>query len=154
MRGDKILGAFRKRSLPIAADYRPLYKIGLISIILKKVCIGNKSSLNKLHFFIWSLKSRRNIDFMKSIIDTDNGPEIISWGVEPALNKALNYCLSEGLLVMDGDKYLLTKEGSDFAKRIEKDTELFSEEKAFLDYLGKRRVTESYINHLTEKISN
>ena len=90
--------------MPLNADYRPMYKIGLIIIILQKVTIGNKSSLNKLHFFIWALKSTKNMEFIKSVIESGNTSEIITWGVEPALNKALNFGVYEELFVLKDDK--------------------------------------------------
>jgi hypothetical protein len=154
MRIDTILGGFRKRNLPINADYRPMYKIGLIICILNKVCIGNKASLNKLHFFIWALKSARNREFIQSLLDSGNTEGLISWGVEPALNKALSLCLAEELVAYSDDKYILTDKGAAFTMKIEKDNDLFVEEKEFLNNIGKRKVTEAFINQLTLKITH
>lgn len=151
---DKIFGGFRKRHLPLNADYRPMYKIGLILCILEKVCIGNKSSLNKMHFFIWALKSDKNREFIQTFLDKGDSSGIITWGVEPALNKALGFCLAEELVILPDDKYILTPKGEQFVRSIEKDHELFKEELLFLNNVGKKKVTESFINQLTLQLAN
>lgn len=154
MKVDAILGGFRKRRLPINTDYRPMYKIGLIVSILDKVCIGNKSSLNKLHFFIWSLKSEKNRELIKTFLDSNDATAIISWGAEPALNKALSFCIAEELLSLISDRYVLTLKGKELAKKINKDEQLLTDEKVFLNQIGKNRVTEDFINKLTQKLTN
>ena len=140
--------------MPLSVDYRPMYKLGLIAVILKKVCIGNKSSLNKLHFFVWALKSKKNMDFIKSVLDAGNENSILSWGVEPALNKALSLGVAEGLFLFEDTKYILTKAGEELTKKIEIDSDLLVEEKEFLNSIGKRKASEAFIHQLTLKLSN
>ncbi len=154
MKVDTILGGFRKKRPPINADYRPMYKIGLIVSILDKVCIGNKSSLNKLHFFIWSLKSEKNREFIKAILESNDTAGLISWGVEPALNKALSFCIAEELITLPNDKYVLTLKGKELVKKIDEDEQLLTDEKVFLRRVGKNKVTENFINQLTIKLTN
>lgn len=149
-----IKGGFRKKKLPLAVDYRPMYKISLIILILHIVSGGGRSSLNKLHFFIWALKSFRNMQFIKLVLESNDTSTIVSWGVEPALNKALLFASAEGLLRFYGDKYVLTDYGKGFAKLILKNKDVFILEKEFLDFVGKRKVTETFINNLTNKSSN
>lgn len=154
MTTSKIKGAFRKRRMPISADYRPMYKIGLIVLILKIASTGNKSSLNKLHFLIWALKSEKNRTFIKDILDRTDYTKIIAWGVEPALNKALTIGVAEGLFFLENNKYALTQKGKDFSKSILKEIELFKDEKEFLEWVGKRGVTETLITQLTLNLNN
>ena len=78
--------------------------------------------------------------------------KIVSWGVEPALNQALNYCIGEALVTLHNDKYELTDKGIQFCKKIDTIKELFAPEKAFLKYIGKSKVTEDFINKLTERL--
>ncbi len=77
--------------------------------------------------------------------------KIISWGVEPALNKALKYAVAENLISMYEDKYQLTDRGIEFGKLLRKNSEIFSREKQFLAYIGKQKVTEDFINKLTDQ---
>ncbi|GAB3427945.1 hypothetical protein [Niabella aquatica] len=148
-----IKGGFRTRDLPLNADYRPMYKIGLIVLILDKVCRAGKSSLNKLHFFIWALKSQKNMAFIRMAFINNDLSKIVSWGVEPALNKALNYAVGEGLIQLHDDKYVLTEIGLALEKKIKMDKDLFVREKNFLNYIGKQKVTEEFINKLTDGLN-
>lgn len=149
-----IKGGFRDRKMPLSADYRPLYKIGLVILTLKIASTGSRSSLNKLHFMMYALKSSWNRSFIRSAIEADDISPIISWGVEPALNKALMFAVAEGFIEIDGDRYALTSVGDTFAKMMIKDNGLFTEEKDFLTFIGKRKVTEAFMLNLTNKIGN
>ncbi|OJU74819.1 MAG: hypothetical protein BGO09_04395 [Bacteroidetes bacterium 47-18] len=149
-----IKGGFRQRNVPLSPDYRPLYKIGLITLILQYVCRGNKSSLNKLHFFIWAMKSEKNMAFIRMVFMTEDLSKVVSWGVEPALNKALNYAIAEGIILLDNNRYTLTSKGQLINKLIRADKSLLVREKIFLSYIGKQKVTEDFITTLTERISN
>ena len=100
---------------------------------------------------IWTLKSSRNISFVKQILESGDASAIVTWGVEPALNRALLYASAEGLISYYDDKYVLTDAGNNFAKEIAKDKELFIDEKLFLEFVGKRKVTESFLNNLTNR---
>lgn len=144
-------GSFRDRAIPLSPDYRPMYKIGLIVLILDLASRGNKSSLNKLHLLVWSLKSEKNMAFIRRSFISKDTSKIISWGVEPALNKALHYAVAEEIISVKDDKYQLAQKGIELGKAIKKNNELFTREKQFLTYIGKQRVTEDFINNLTEQ---
>ena len=154
MKTNIIKGGFRRRDLPISPDYRPMYKIGLIILILDLACRGSKSSLSKLHFLVWALKSDHNMASIRMAFMYNNTSKIISWGVEPALNKALLFAKAENLIYINGDKYSLTASGSELSKIINRNNELFLTEKSFLNYIGKKKVTEQFISGITESISN
>lgn len=153
MKTEIILGGFRKRKLPINADYRPLYKISIIILILKLVCNGNKSSLSKMHFFIWALKSKKHMDFISEIINTNKTDLIMSWGVEPALNKALLFGIGEGVFEFNGDKYKLTEKGNAFYIKIKKAGNIFTDEIHFLESLGKQKISEALLETLTQSFN-
>lgn len=144
-----IKGGFRRRESPLSSDYRPTYKIGIIILILSLACRGGKASLSKLHFLIWALKSEKNMAFIRRLFMSNDINKMLSWGVEPALNKALHIAHAEGLIDLVKDKYSLTKKGRDLYSYINKDDDLFSKEKRFLTYVGKQKVTEEYINYIT-----
>ena len=125
-----IKGGFRYRNLPINADYRPMYKVGLIVLILSLVCRGGKSSLSKIHLITWALKSDKNMAIIRLALMAHDNDRFLSWGVEPALNKALHFALAEELIILQKDKYSLTPKGVDFSKEIEKDKTLGGKEKS------------------------
>lgn len=151
---EQIKGGFRARQMPLSADYRPLYKIAHVLLILSIASSGGKSSLNKLHFLINALKSSANRLFVQTAFELDDRSAFVSWGVEPALNRALMFAIAEGFITMKDDKYSLTEFGKTFSKQLIKDKEMFVEEKAFLEFVGKKRVTEGFITELTKQISN
>jgi hypothetical protein len=143
--------SFTKRNVPIPADYRPLFKIGHIVLILFNCCRSNKSSLIKLHFFCWALKSRSNLTVVQGWIKNDFKNEFHIWGVEPTVNRALRFAVADGLIDDQGGEFVLTDRGISLAKIMNKDKELFVNEKLFLESLGKNGVTEQRIKDLSQK---
>ena len=130
-----------------------MYKLGLIVLILNLACRGGKSSLSKLHFITWSLKSEKNMAAIRLALMAHDNNRIVSWGVEPALNKALHLAHAEELITLVNDKYVLTPKGVAISKEIEKNSDLFVREKPFLKYIGKQKVTEDFINTITENLN-
>jgi len=143
---------FSKKPISIPVDYRPVYKIAQIVMILSITCIGNKSSLLKLHLLSWALKDDKNKDEVLELIKSNYDTDIAVWGIEPALNRALLFCISENICIMENGKYLLTEKGTDFFKLIVK-AEVFVEEFEFLNFVGKRKITDNRIESISNKWS-
>lgn len=154
MKTNIIFGGFRKRDLPIAADYRPMYKIGLVVCILKIASNANRATLNRLHFFVWALRTLKNTEYVEKLLASGDLGSIVSWGIEPALNKALMIGVAENILKVHDYKYELTETGLNLYKKIRDDKEVLTREIAFLERIGKRGITESLINELTQNLSN
>lgn len=143
---------FSKKPISIPVDYRPVYKIAQIVMILSITCIGNKSSLLKLHLLSWALKDDKNKDEVLELIKSNYDTDIAVWGIEPALNRALLFCISENICTMESGKYLLTEKGADFFKLIV-GAEVFVEEFEFLNFVGKRKITDNRIESISNKWS-
>jgi hypothetical protein len=62
--------------------------------------------------------------------------------------------LAEELISLPTDKYVLTEKGKELFIKIESDPDLLLDEKKFLSYIGKKRVTENFIDRLTLKLMN
>jgi hypothetical protein len=142
MKGSIHFLSFNKKNTPIPADYRPLYKIGHIIMILATGCRGNKSSLMKLHFLAWAIKNKTNIQTVQEWINHDFKSDFHIWGVEPTVNRALLFAAADGFIVNSGNEYILTDRGMTLFKLIKDNKELFTIEKAFLEKIGKNGVTE------------
>ncbi len=142
---------FSKKPIPIPVDYRPTYKIAHIVLILKLTCIGNKSSLLKLHLMNWALKNDNHKDQIINLINSNYNTDITVWGIEPAMNRALVFCVAENLCTMEGGKYKLTEKGDRFYTSIIVDKELFADEREFLTYIGKTKITEHRIETIANK---
>jgi len=143
--------SFTKRNISIPADYRPLYKIGHVVLVLFLACRSNKASLMKLHFLCWAIKSQRNLLQVQQWLKNDFRSDFHIWGVEPTVNRALIYAVAEGFVSLNDGGYSLTAHGITLYKLMKKDKELFKEEKAFLENIGKNGISEQRIKDLSSK---
>ena len=143
--------SFSKKPIPIPAEYRPVYKMAQLIFILKISCSGNKASLLKLHLLSWSIKNEKNREELTSLIHNNYNGNLKTWGVDPAVNRALIYCVAEKLCSVEKGKYLLTPKGNDFFELLDKAESLLEKEKFFLQFLGKSKITDSRIMALSKK---
>lgn len=146
---------FTKRPIPIPANYRPMYKIGLLVLILRLVCRAETSNLLKLHLFSWALASDKNLNKLREYVTSNFQSDFSVWGIEPALNRALQFAIAENICeVVSGKNYKLTEKGFRFYEMINADSELFEKEKAFLKFIGKSKITDSRINAMSNQWTN
>lgn len=72
--------------------------------------------------------------------------KLLYFGIEPSLNRALDFAIGEGLISSDGYRYALTIKGDAFVQQIIQDRDLFTFEKQILLAIGKnineKRITE------------
>ncbi|GEM55336.1 hypothetical protein B0A58_11650 [Flavobacterium branchiophilum NBRC 15030 = ATCC 35035] len=145
---------FSKKPISIPSEYRPSYTIGIIVLILKICCQSYKSSLLKLHLINWALKSNENKDSLKNFVLSNYTESSKTWGIEPSLNRALNYSVHEGICSTIDGKYQLEEKGELFYQKILEDSEYLKEEIDFLNFLGKRKITDSRIDLIYKKWKN
>ena len=145
---------FTKKPISIPPEYRPSYMIGLIVLILKICCQSSKSSLLKLHLINWALKSNENKNSLKKFVLSNYTESSKTWGIEPSLNRALNYSVHEGVCSIIDGKYQLQEKGEVFYQKIIKNTEYLKEEMDFLNFLGKRKITDNRIDLIYKKWKN
>lgn len=144
--------SFTKRPIPLPAEYRPMYKISIIVIILKYCCRAETSNLLKLHLFSWALASGKNMKELRDYVTSNFKTDFSVWGIEPALNRALQLAVAENICeIIHGKNYKLTEKGNKFSEMIKADTELFDTEKSFLTFIGKNHITDSRITTMTQK---
>lgn len=144
--------SFTQRPIPIPADYRPMYKIALIVIILRLCCRAETSNLLKLHLFSWALSSDKNLSKLREYVTSNFQSDFSVWGIEPALNRALQLAIAENICeVVGGKNYKLTEKGFRFYEMINGDRELFEKEKVFLNFIGKSKITDNRINAMSKQ---
>lgn len=143
--------SFVKRDIPIPADYRPMYKIGHVLLILHICCRAGKASMMKLHFLSWAIKTKRNIAIVSEWVRNDFSNHLHVWGVEPTVNRALTFAVAEGLVFNVGGDFIISEKGISLIKSIMKDKEVFKKEKAFLITIGKSTITEQKVRELAGK---
>jgi hypothetical protein len=144
--------SFTKRPIPLPAEYRPMYKIALIVMILKYSCRAETSNLLKLHLLSWALASQKNMAELRDYVTSNFKSDFSVWGIEPALNRALQLAVAENICdIVNSKNYKLTEKGNKFFEMIKSDTELFDKEKSFLILIGKNTITDSRITSMTQK---
>jgi hypothetical protein len=144
--------SFTKKPIPLPAEYRPMYKIALIVMTLKYCCRSETSSLLKLHLFSWALTSEKNMKELRDYVINNYSSDFSIWGIEPALNRALQLAIAETICeVVKGKCYRLTEKGNRFFEMLNADDTLFAIEKSFLSFIGKGSITDTRINAMTKK---
>lgn len=139
--------SFTERPTPLYPSYRPMFRVAQILMILNYNGFGGKASLLKLHLFSWALKSTKNMEELKSFVVTNYKTRLRFFGIESTLNRALNLAYAEGLIGFNNGIYSLKEKGAKFLEVIADDEELFSEEKQYLKFIGKK-IPEKIINEL------
>src|SRR5687768_178179 len=94
---------FTERPTPLAGELRPVWRIGLILIILL-YSRGQKATLQKLHLL--NSVSRSNAPrkaYLRYAEGHAKKDEIIP-RIEPSLNRALNFARGQGLLEIEKGK--------------------------------------------------
>lgn len=143
--------SFTKRPIPIPAEYRPSYKIAQICFMLKYSCVSSKSSLLKLHLLSWALKSPKNRNTVLELIHNNYESAFSTWGIDPAVNRALHIAVAESYCSYLKGKYKLTSKGLIFIETIEQDRSILTEEISFLKQVGKKTLTENRLSSLSKK---
>lgn len=138
----------QRKPEPIPPDYRPLYKISIILMVLYLCSRGKKASLMKLHLFSWIVKSEEHRKVFLEKIKEEKIPDI--WSIEPALNRALLFAEAEKLCKFNSANYKLTDKGKMLVEKFINEEGLFKIEKEFLENVG-LRVTEKTIKETTKK---
>lgn len=146
---------FKKRPIPLPAEYRPMYQIALIVLILKYCCRANTSSLLKLHLFSWCLYSNNNMDVMERFVSTGFRATMPHWTIDPALNRAIVLAIADGYCEkVSNNKYKLARKGLELVSKLESDKKLLYNEKKFLSTIGKTKISDSFVEEITIKKLN
>lgn len=143
---------FNRKPTPLNPEFRPLYKMCVILLILKISSRSNTSSLLKLHFFSWMIKNEERRKQLISIVE-DGNPQLPIFNIEPSLNQAILFLSSEGLIDTLVDRFKLTEKGSALIGEILDDATAFEKEIGFLNLIGKKfneKKVDELLNHLSK----
>lgn len=142
--------SFVKRPISLPPDYRPMFKVAQIVLILSYCCRSNRSSLLKLHLFSWALKSDLNGQKVTHWVQNNFQTDFSVWGIEPTLNRGIQYAIAEKIIRRVSNKYELTDKGVLLLNSIKRDNDLLKTEKDFLNVIGKK-ITDDRITNLSKK---
>lgn len=126
--------------MAIPAELRPMHKIGLILLFLRLNSSASTSSILKIQFLNWVLKTK---DLKAQLINETDGKEstylLKVVHLDPAVNRAVQYAIAENLISLQKTgKIKLTDIGLNIADKIIINEDLFLNEKDYLKKLGKR----------------
>lgn len=139
---------FRERPEAIPGDLRPLWRIGLVLLMLHLSSRGGKSSFGRLHVLNWAIRSEDGRRALLGILNGNLFPGTVVVRIEPSLNRAVDYAHGERLVErVQGNRIQLTNHGNAEAKGILEHEELYRNERSFL-YDVSKRVTESLVKEL------
>jgi hypothetical protein len=127
---------FERRPSPVLADHRPMYKIGLVLLILSFASRGGKSSLPRLQLFNWAMKSAKKQQQLVLAVG-EKFLQVPAWGFDPSLAIAVRIAIAEGLVAENSTGYEISTDGELFVKEMMKDPDLFGPERLFLTAVGK-----------------
>jgi len=141
---------FQSRPESIPADFRPLWRIALIVLILQNTR-GNKSSLGRLHVLNWALRSQENREELKRLLEKKISPDSLIIRIEPSLNRAIDLAIGHKLVdLLSGNKIQISKDGVTFSEDLLSTNNIFVQEKLFLNKYG-RKITESIVQTLFKR---
>jgi hypothetical protein len=136
----KVPFSFTRRPVQVAGDLRPIWRFASICMILRNSW-GNGATLRQLHVLNWALRDSENRAVFLAALD-DAPPVLPIVRIEPSLNRAVDFALAENLILRKANRLTLAPRGLAFAKQIEAVPEVFVEEKAFFEQIGKKVTAE------------
>jgi hypothetical protein len=130
---------FRRRPLSLPEDLRPVWRIGLLVLLLGSCCRDGKSSRARLHVLSWSIRTKKNQVNLLAAISGVLIPDTLVVRFDPFLDRALDFAIGEGFLQHIGGKSVqLTLTGKQFSEEIQQSDSLFVNEKQFINSIGKK----------------
>lgn len=124
----------------IPPEYRPLWRVGQIILILDFCGWGGKCTQLQLFALSWGLKSPSTRDNILALSREDY-PSLtdIPLRFDPTLVYAVNLAAGFGLVEKSGnDSVKLTGPGTVLVSKLRKDKDIFATEKKTLEQIGKR----------------
>lgn len=128
---------FKRRPVSQVIDYRPIWKIGQILLIVRDGSSKSGCSLLKLHLFSWTFQGYKNRNKLRKWISSDFDSTMTIWTLSPHVNRAIAFGIGEKLLKEDKGKYTLTQKGIKYLNKIDTIDDAYITEKKVLNQYGK-----------------
>lgn len=76
---------FRRRPIAVPGDLRPSWRIGLLTLLLKRCCRQGRTSLTRLHVLNWAIRTEGNQQALLGLIAGNLRPDALVVRFDPAL---------------------------------------------------------------------
>ena len=142
---------FNNRPVAVPYNYRIIYKISQIILILGAVCKKGGCSTVKLHIISNALSSNNMMKDLNKLVDgqTETIPIV---RFDPAITRAVNFAIADEIIQIQNSnsKLKLTDKGKRLYQEIMQDNELMIIEKEEICYI-KDKLKDSVIDSVIEK---
>ena len=145
---EKVEGVrFTNRPIPVPYNYRIIYKLAQIALIIHYCSARKACSLEKIHIIATALSSSSELEKLLNYIE-DNKKSMILVRFDPAINRAIDFALAEELILRQKNGlFKLSKKGKSYINEIVNDSDLFILEKSSLKRI-ELKLTEEKVNNL------
>lgn len=131
-------------------NYRISYKVSLLCMIIKQCCGRRGCSLIKMHIIANAATDSMHREKLSKYLSSHIQREFLV-RFDPAINRALEYSLADGLITQQGNgTYKLTEKGRLLVNNILSDSDIFSYEKTVLQEIA-TDLTEEKIRAISER---
>lgn len=144
---------FTNRPIQVPYNYRIVYKISQIVLIIGKICKNCGCSIPKLNIITTALASNNSMNELEKYFSIKKDISSIV-RFEPAVIRAINYGLAESLLKVQGNgKIKLSEKGKQLYSEIDSDVDVLVLEKQNLEQI-KNKITDDDINEMIKEWSD
>ena len=142
--------SFTSRPIPLHAEYRPIWRVPLLALMLKICCRGAVASPKRLHILNWAVRTPSAGRELLAVIHGQRRPGDVIVRLEPTLNLVIDLARGEGVVEFpQGDRVQLTSTGVRLADEIVKDVESLRRERELLQRVGKG-LSEKLVDHIIQ----
>ena len=137
---------FIKRPIALPSNYRIFYQVSILLLVLKLCCAKNVgASTLKFQLLAWTLRDDDGCNSLMRVTKLkDEKCNFNFWSLDPALNRAIEFALADGFLILKNEKFISAPKGDALLRYI-LETDVFIHEKEILKKFNKS-VTESFVN--------
>lgn len=129
---------FVNRGTMIPCNRRPVWRLALVVMLLKKCSRGEKSSIARLHILDWAIRNTEGQRQLLAFLEDKPMFRFAAVRYDPALLRALLFGKAEDLIAIKKGKIQLIDFGKGFAAELEEKKDMFVHERVFMQILGKR----------------
>lgn len=138
-----------KRPIAVPYNYRIMYKLAQIALIMAHCCGRKGCSMQKLQMISASLLSKDELDKLLAFVNGKLEYPIIRY--DPSINRAISFALAEGLINKQVNGLLrLTAKGKTFTSELMKDNQMLIIEKIALKEIAEKLTEEKISSVLAD----
>lgn len=134
------------RPIAVPYNYRVMYKLAQIALIMSLCCGKKGCSMQKLQMISMGLSSKQEMDQLVSFINGGLHYPLIRF--DPSVNRAILFALSEKIILRQANGlFRLTPKGKTFCDEINVDNQLLIIEKGYIKQIS-TKLTEDIIQSI------